>query len=1348
MQTVPGSKIIQLVLANRQAAMNEERQYCVLLSSTPLQSNGTPPSSMAFSSAVCFKLQHEYFAGEAALFSQLASRSYAEKALALFDLIIREDTNLIHNQASTAAWRASTATLLLGYGASQDIWGCLGGLDPAAVNVAKANLISMLRADLLADLAYEKPYANAAAVPYFRSLDNPASFLGQYYGLASVYRRAYLAYLYYIARPLYAALLPNNLSPDGCQTITAAEGLELAQAAMRYLTWGVEYSARDMGTEPVTTDQGLPFYVSRLVYRDNFENVTRWVSPDSSQASTNTNNYLPAAMSPTAINAGPGELDGQHNIVNTINLTVLNNPATIGTTPYGNQVAGWPLPYAPYGLDSPRTFAFKLNAQRAVRRLFWQNTGDTTLAFGVTNAVWAANIKPDQPDHNSAWIFSVASYSRFYKAPEELVAGYRFYNGFFVENAQYPSPGVNVPEANRYRPFLPWREFRARSPEELAGVDTMGMLTGSIAQTSFFASILDLAGLQPAKNLDRFYQLSGLRDGETNLAGLDNHGLPAVRAGGSVRPLVEGNYRFERADLERMSVMVPDLSLIQVGDLVVRYGCGELLVRRERSRADAPLEDRNNEPTQIGIVIKIDTALTANPDFNAIQTYLGGIHVVSIREGFRQVSLGTWGSNGTTWGGFAFEPFRYHVRRLVKFTTPVAGLSASQRTWDVLNIQPASGQLAFDWYGDEAVPHANTAGLLSERWIPNTGQFLVLNNIRVDIADSQAGQISNSLLPPGYAIELAPPVDRHWSSSSGWALNGNIHNNRGYGFEFAAIDGNSSTVLSNYLRQDSGEYTIEYPADSPLFPGGMGRLTLNDQGVLVITMRQGNKDIITSQFGIRPLLRDGAHGTDNGGSADVFPGDDILLQLRLRHPAAGSSILLTAAEADYFAVYDKKLLWRANLYVQQAADSDWNAIHRWNAPPANPNSAQTAPSWWKLGWGYNQWNRQDNGGAYVADIAALPAGDGRQVVTIMSWTRYDQDFEADTLARFHWTVASPTDAAGQREVRGAVAYNTATWDSPFDFNRKLWSYRQYVSNQLTARLLRPLTLTQGLAPGLWGSYYGQQYWTRERVRSEVRLIDDRYSRLDENTEATTEMLALVYPAVTVDGHEVFPYRPQYAAIERYGLLASRSGTQAMSGSGLDCIDLLVRALIYPGNPYALGLYGNGNAIPDSGCDWCYTGNTPYREISLVHQQYSWEICQINANGDLVDQNTFFTADTRDKPEVWNLIPGDILVMRNYGKPGEPAVLSYPHVAIVQSVRDANGNSQLEACEIVLIESGSGNRDLVFPDRSLVEGYPQSNMNSGNYEKYYRVLNQTLLSSYLHDSWYNGWEMYLCRMRYR
>ena len=100
-------------------------------------------------------------------------------------------------------------------------------------------------------------------------------------------------------------------------------------------------------------------------------------------------------------------------------------------------------------------------------------------------------------------------------------------------------------------------------------------------------------------------------------------------------------------------------------------------------------------------------------------------------------------------------------------------------------------------------------------------------------------------------------------------------------------------------------------------------------------------------------------------------------------------------------LHDKKLLWRANLYIDEGdGNADWNNRNPWNAPLSD-----------------NDWNKDENGNLMTGDSA------GKQVIDIKPWTRY---YQAESA------FDNPT-----RIVLGSVGYALGASDSPFRFNLDL-----------------------------------------------------------------------------------------------------------------------------------------------------------------------------------------------------------------------------------------------------------------------------------------------------------------------
>jgi hypothetical protein len=66
---------------------------------------------------------------------------------------------------------------------------------------------------------------------------------------------------------------------------------------------------------------------------------------------------------------------------------------------------------------------------------------------------------------------------------------------------------------------------------------------------------------------------------------------------------------------------------------------------------------------------------------------------------------------------------------------------------------------------------------------------------------------------------------------------------------------------------------------------------------------------------------------------------------------------------------DKKLLWRANLYIKEDAH-DWNDDNPWVGTAADPNG----------------WNRKWTDNTIKDNITSLDVGDGKQVIQVPEFT--------------------------------------------------------------------------------------------------------------------------------------------------------------------------------------------------------------------------------------------------------------------------------------------------------------------------------------------------------------------------
>ena len=321
------------------------------------------------------------------------------------------------------------------------------------------------------------------------------------------------------------------------------------------------------------------------------------------------------------------------------------------------------------------------------------------------------------------------------------------------------------------------------------------------------------------------------------------------------------------------------------------------------------------------------------------------------------------------------------------------------------------------------------------RWIPNTGEYLVLGQLSL-VTTNQEGKPLDFAAISECSVRLEA-WDRAFIAGEAAS---NIRANKGTGFEIACSKtGNFATAqpVSAYklTRGDTAAYAVADFSSSQ-----SSSLVVDSKGRITVTLHTPGGDIPGYQFfAIRPL------------AGSIRPGDDLILGVKLGYTSTKTHFLfwekrsynetdLGADDSKYLAVYDKKMLWRANLYIAETAN-DWNDQHPWNAPPASGVAAAGGnPSWWSDVWGYNEWNVAidskkngvvelwDSTGVLVNSRAAItniescfPAlynsSNGKQVISFSPWRRWNGN---DAVLNF-----------------SSVTYGWGSSDSPIEFERKL-----------------------------------------------------------------------------------------------------------------------------------------------------------------------------------------------------------------------------------------------------------------------------------------------------------------------
>ncbi|GHT77770.1 hypothetical protein FACS1894130_03230 [Spirochaetia bacterium] len=918
----------------------------------------------------------------------------------------------------------------------------------------------------------------------------------------NIYIDAYLLFCFSRNRPVFTGSInaadEAPFDPQRFRQISSAESLTLARNAMRYFTWGVEYTVPQIGD---CYYKGGDFFHS--IISNYSKTVKSWDSSwlDNADTQYRGHNYWHGQTESLRDLPQPTWYIGSNAAVFSEALSfddIKPYPGLSFDTPFANGKSGYPLPYTKGGSDSPRSFAGKM-ADRARNQI--------------------DGILRDGPD----------------RVTTRLISGL---------------------------------------PDD-AGVDSIGILSGSISMMGEFAEAL--------------YE----------------------RTGGGAAENSE-THRIRAEDLERISMVIPDLSLARPGDMVVRF--------RE--------EERNTRTADIGIIVGFRNGSPWPPAYGGDQRhYMKNILLVTALEEQGQVRLVFWDSSPESPNSFTADPASFHLRRLIRLREGASAEAGRQvQPWDMLDPLPVKMEARIRGMEEQ---DRRAGKNIRERWIPNTGEYLVLHDIRIGVENS-AGIVLNTTNEPGMEVFISGAVDRGYDPKWGTAVYGNIYNNSGNSkFEVALISESKTEVYPiGILESDNaGRYRMTWPQSVLYTTDGVNKHTerdefkqnrfwINAEGKLV-GRYGGNGKVFYP--GIRPL-----------SPHDAKPGDDLILEFGVREKGAAEPLRFElngavrearflTAEGDYIAVYDKKLLWRANLYIDEGI-GDWNDIHPWAAPAA---AGAGGPVWWDPGWGLNDWNRPKPG----TQIS------GGQVTEIASWTRWSDNATITTAAAYGW----------------------GSWDSVFSFNEELNEQQQLIGAARTREqehyqsgdFERLQWTRDSIAPGRdWKNYVFP-------ARKPVNNLLQYNKTLSQAELAETEQHRYFVngSAVSVPGLSTY-WEMQNPSQYEYN--------QVLRTSGLDCSGLAHRAALYDGSPYYVA--------KNSASKYGTTTFGDDEKAALLIRGRGWQL------EDLADQ----AGRDKDRDLISRAVPGDLFVR------------SGVHVVIIHDLEQGADTDQITAySQVKIIHSTQG-----------------------------------------------------------
>jgi len=629
-------------------------------------------------------------------------------------------------------------------------------------------------------------------------------------------------------------------------------------------------------------------------------------------------------------------------------------------------------------------------------------------------------------------------------------------------------------------------------------------------------------------------------------------------------------------------------------------------------RAGDFLMGQEGSETTVALVVSNPTPKLTVPTPNTWNNIRKAVRVMTINRSLQAAVY-------STWADFTDHPEAYHARRLVQ--TASADRTGGTAMVDPLFVDP---------------PDQHTYGFSRkdgwQTWIPNTGELHWLGQILMQgeqtIKEGQAWSLPEQTGAEDYAYDAGNA--------------GNISRNTGTTFTVYALSGprkeqgvtfqktNSELEVFKMTKQADSKYfqvqRIGNEADNPLVVKN-GRLAVKNQG--------GYWD----QWGIVATA---------GTQAAPVPGDDLVFHFQVGKQTVTGGRL---------AVYDKKLLWRANLFIKKSdpdlGGKDWNDAHPWISG--------------------NDWNHDENG----------VVGNGGQVVDIKPWTRFSDG----------------------KTVSGSMVYGWGNWSDPFSFSTEMSLQKTAMLNKRTqgnatfnqtyASILPwPQDTT---APGgttdatKWNNYIFPErsvksnasnwYWKYGSFSaSEMTQDSSSYDSTKPNFVSQMQHLFSVHanapkvPGLTSwlqygnDGQSNFSGINSLLKNTTSSFNETFTTTQEDFSLGTDCSGLITNAMRYPGSPYING-----------------TGNQKLGTSTFGSSEQSLEIVPGVAYDEDFPVAAIWTTTQPDPELLKYAVPGDIIylpghhaaIIQKITKPDDGQPLTRRNFAVIQATSGRGGTWQVE-----------------------------------------------------------------------
>lgn len=923
-------------------------------------------------------------------------------------------------------------------------------------------------------------------------------------------------------------------------------------------------------------------------------------------------------------------------------------------------VSGNPIPYTGMGIDSPKSFNYKMIEQNNAREWYLSRYPK----YSVKEV-----IKPDGSKEiiKEEIINNIYLRDRFNDLDADNIidslkayTGSRdisFKSGYFSEidlfnEVEGFNMKVNIIPSLTYKYNISIGDFPVLSEEyiskkpflpgfipenkkgyvtnlnslylvdKIAGVDSLGLLVGSFSMTNINGNLKNITNADINKELDNIYKANSF----------DFH----IR--NENESIINKAVRLSKSELEKVSVIISDLKDIREGDLLVKF-------------------EEGKDP-HIGIVVS-NTINTIPENELTIEKMMENILVISTKREFRMATIGRWKAPNGSFGGFANigDEKSYHVRRLLKIAEGTELKEYEEPTWELLNNSMDRLFIDIDFNLSEYENNkAEDQFKMFDQLIPNTGEALIIPQITIKghYTGSDDDESFN-LLSRSTKIKILPPIDPYLGEEPDGYPNypdSNVFSNKGDGLEFYAVNGDDFYLLAKFLRQENGEYIVDYSDLTSDFPNVNSSLDkpFNSFGApnegfdlyvefnkLVFEAKDNqNRRVKYKEFAVRPIK-----------TGEVRIGDDFLLNFGLLE---NENIKGNAEIHSKVAIYDKKMLWRANLYMKE--NLDWNDVYKWdgqNKPWIDDNE------WNRLYKPVNgsfsrlvDNNNEPNENEY---LPGLDRGDGGQVIDISSF------------------VCNPFINKGVET--NTVAYSFGCNDNPFEFNDEMRQQQNLLANYYSKEGIKYKVPRSQWPAGKTKiedfTLHEYQFYIKDMTPEEIEFFPEMYVVSIEGWDKPTTPTgtwtndvdqyikpSTLYPNI-VDFHNYltlpnnfnnynrdFPFVPGLALYYRLGPLWNNfmpNWTNVIS-AGVDCIGFASRSASYGKNEGKRNSYVWEDSIPENFKDkdkWF--GNPAYPNYNINDNYTAFIITKkTDRVGDPVNGFSY--------PGLKRVIPGDVVIFGN------------------------------------------------------------------------------------------------------